>query len=115
MTDAEILLWSRIRKHQLADFPFCRQKIIGNYIVDFYCPRAKLVVEIDGGQHYSEEIQKKDRTRDEFMVRNGLRVLRFTDIDVLTNIEGVLENMLQYLGLNDDKTPFSPPFQRGRS
>jgi very-short-patch-repair endonuclease len=114
MTDAEILLWSRIRKHQLSGYPFCRQKIIGGYIVDFYCPRAKLIVEIDGSQHYSEGAHKKDQIRDEYMVKNGLHVLRFTDTDVLTNIDGVLENLFQYLGLNDDKTPFSPPLQRGR-
>lgn len=122
MTNAEILLWSRIRKHQLEGLPFCRQKIIGEYIVDFYCPRAKLVVEVDGGQHFSEEVNKRDQIRDEYMAKNGLTVLRFTDTDVLTNIEGVLENMLQYIGLNNDKSPFGPSninhgtgsLQRGR-
>jgi len=115
MTNAEILLWSRVRKHQLAGFPFCRQKIIGCYIVDFYCPRAKLVVEVDGGQHYFVENAEKDRIRDKYMNRQGLRVIRFTDTDVLTNIEGVLEVILKYLGTSrDDKTPFSPPFKSGR-
>jgi very-short-patch-repair endonuclease len=55
MTDAERNIWSRIRNGQLQDKQLYRQKIIGNYIVDFYCPKAKLVIEIDGGQHYSEE------------------------------------------------------------
>ncbi len=123
MTDAEILLWARVRKHQIAGFPFCRQKIIGRYIVDFYCPRAKLVIEVDGGQHYSDDYEEKDRIRDNYMAGQGLCVLRFTDTDVLTNIEGVLESILQHMGLIDDKTPFSPLFdklragslQRGRS
>ena len=52
MTDAEKLLWSRIRRRQLSGYQFYRQRIIGSYIVDFYCPTARLVIEIDGGQHY---------------------------------------------------------------
>ena len=55
MTDAEMLLWSRIRGKQLKGFQFYRQKIIGKYIADFYCPKASLVIEIDGGQHYDIE------------------------------------------------------------
>lgn len=55
MTDAERLLWSRIRRNQLKGFQFYRQKITGNYIVDFYCPELKLVIEVDGGQHYIAE------------------------------------------------------------
>jgi very-short-patch-repair endonuclease len=114
MTDAEISFWSRVRKHQLSGFSFCRQEIIGGYIVDFYCPRAKLVIEIDGSQHYSDEIKEKDRIRDEYMTGQGLCVLRVNDTNVLTNIEGVLESILLNLGLLDDKTPFNPPLQRGR-
>ncbi len=55
MTDAERLLWSRIRRKQLKDCQFYRQKVVGNYIVDFYCPKSNLVIELDGGQHYSDE------------------------------------------------------------
>ena len=54
MTEAEKLLWSKVRLKQLKDCQFYRQKTIGNYIVDFYCPKARLVVEIDGGQHYTQ-------------------------------------------------------------
>ncbi len=55
MTDAEKLVWSKIRGRQLKGLQFYWQKIIGNYIADFYCPKARLVIEIDGGQHYSAE------------------------------------------------------------
>jgi len=55
MTDAERLLWSKIRRKQLKGLQFYRQKIIGNYIADFYCPELKLVIEVDSGQHYSAE------------------------------------------------------------
>lgn len=83
MTDAEQLIWSKIRKKQICDVQFYRQKNIGNYIVDFYCPKGKLVIEIDGGQHYENEGIKKDQTRDDFFRSLNLTVLRFSDTDVL--------------------------------
>jgi very-short-patch-repair endonuclease len=91
MTDAERLLWSKLRMKQLNGLMFSRQKPIGGYIVDFYCHRAKLVVEVDGGQHFSNVSREYDRIRDEFLKNTGLKVLRFTNNDVINNIEGVLE------------------------
>ncbi len=91
MTDAENLLWSKLRRKQLKGHPFYRQKIIGKYIVDFYCPKANLVVELDGGQHYSEIGQVRDRVRDDVLEEMGLKVLRFSDRDVFENIGGVTE------------------------
>ena len=64
MTEAEKVLWYKIRKKQLLNFRFYRQKIIGNYIVDFYCPKGKLVIEVDGGQHYYGKIKEKDIERE---------------------------------------------------
>jgi very-short-patch-repair endonuclease len=93
MTDAERRLWIRIRGKQLRDLQFYRQKVIGAYIVDFYCPKAKLVIELDGGQHYTEEGKEKDRTRDDYLAGAGLQVLRFSDREVLTQTEGVLEKI----------------------
>ncbi len=91
MTDAEKLLWSRIRRKQLKNCQFYRQKVIGNYIVDFCCPKSNLVIELDGGQHYSDEGMKKDKTRDDYMNKLGLKVLRFSDRDVFKNLQVVLE------------------------
>ena len=93
MTDAEKLLWSKIRGKQLKGVQFYRQKIIGNYVADFYCPKTRLVIEIDGGQHYSAEGKEKDRLRDEHMARAGITVLRFQDREVLENLESVLEKL----------------------
>lgn len=93
MTEAEKLLWSRIRKKQLKNYQFYRQKIIGNYIVDFYCPKSNLIIELDGGQHYSDEGMKKDKSRDDYMKNLGLRVLRFSDKDVFENLNGILEKI----------------------
>ena len=97
MTDAERLLWSKIRNRQLKGYRFYRQKIVGNYIVDFYCPKALLIIEVDGSQHYSSEGMRKDKIRDDYMNSLGLRVLRFSDRDVFTNIEGVMGEILKYL------------------
>jgi len=91
MTDAERLLWSKIRRKQLKGLQFYRQKIIGNYIADFYCPKLKLVIEVDGGRHYNDEGKENDLMRDAYMSGAGITVTRFSDRDVLKNIEGVLE------------------------
>lgn len=93
MTDAERLVWSRIRGKQLKGLQVYRQRIVGYYIVDFYCPKARLVIEIDGGGHYKPEGVKKDEVRDALLRSNGLSVLRFSDVDVLLNIEAVIEKI----------------------
>ncbi len=93
MTDAERHLWAKIRMKQLKGYQFYRQKPIGDYIVDFFCPRAKLVIEVDGSQHFSDEMTEYDRIRNEYLSSLGLRVLRFTNIDVLTHIKSIVENM----------------------
>ncbi len=93
MTNAEILLWSKIKSKQLKDYQFYRQKIIGDFIVDFYCPKAKLIIELDGGQHYSIEGKQKDLQRDTCLTSLGLKVLRFSDNEVISNLEGVLERI----------------------
>ena len=93
MTDAERLLWSKIRGKQLKGFQVYRQKPIGRFVVDFYCPKAKLIIELDGGQHYSEAVQAKDESRDRYMVGGGLKVLRFSDKEVFENLRGVFEEI----------------------
>jgi very-short-patch-repair endonuclease len=91
MTDAEKLLWSKLRMKQLKGLMFSRQKPLGEYIADFYCHQAKLGIEVDGGQHFSDDSTEYDKIRDEFIVSMGLTVLRFTNTDVLKNIDGVIE------------------------
>ncbi len=90
MTDAEIALWAKVRRRQLHGLQFHRQKPIGNYIVDFYCPAAKLVIEIDGGQHYRPEGELSDANRDAYLESLGLFVLRFSNLEVLHNMDGVM-------------------------
>ena len=95
MTDAERKLWSKIRLKQLNGYQFYRQMIIGNYIVDFCSPALKLVIEVDGSQHYSRDTASIDKTRDKYLKDCGFKILRFNDYEVLTNINGVVENILE--------------------
>ncbi len=91
-TDAEIRLWSRLRRKQLEGFRFRRQQPIGKYVVDFFCPDAKLIVEVDGGQHADES-----RARTNWLEARGYRIIRFWNNDVLANTDGVLQEILTVL------------------
>lgn len=93
MTDAEQLLWQRIRRKQILELQFYRQKPILNFIVDFYCPAANLVIECDGGQHYTETGLEADKNRDHALSELGLITLRFTNHQILTEIDAVVEQV----------------------
>jgi very-short-patch-repair endonuclease len=97
MTEAEVFLWLHLRKKQVNGLQWYRQKVIGDYIVDFYCPVKKIVIEVDGSQHYSEEMLEADKKRDDYLNVKGIKVLRFNNYDVLTNIEGVYSKLSEYL------------------
>jgi len=90
---------------------FRRQTPIGPYIVDFVCHAANLVIEIDGGQHFESEHERRDAQRDAFLASKGFRVLRFNNHDVMTNREGVLETIAAAVA----RAPsLSLPRKRGR-
>ena len=90
-TDAERILWSELRDHRLNGAGFRRQVPIGNYVADFVCHAAGLVIELDGGQHFSNEVEKSDASRTVAIEAKGFRVLRFSNHDVIANRVGVLE------------------------
>jgi very-short-patch-repair endonuclease len=92
-TDAERIIWNELRAHRLRSAGFRRQKPIGPYVADFVCQAAKLIVELDGGQHFETEQQKRDARRDAFLAGKGYRVLRFNNYDVMTNRAGILETI----------------------
>ncbi len=96
-TEAERKLWQRINRDQLLGFRFNRQKPLLSYIVDFYCLKAKLVIELDGSQHYEPDYQEKDRLRDAELNSLGFTVMRFDNHSVMTNIDSVVEAIYQYL------------------
>jgi len=86
-TLSEVLLWNEIKAKKLG-YQFLRQKPIGNYIVDFYCPKLKLIIEIDGSSHNSK--QEYDNFRDEYFNEAQLRLIRFLDNDVKNNLDNVI-------------------------
>lgn len=92
-TDTENKLWQRINRDQLLDFRFNRQKPLLNYIVDFYCAKAKLIIELDGSQHYEPEYQEKDALRDAELASLGFTVMRFSNDEVMFEIESVVEQI----------------------
>jgi very-short-patch-repair endonuclease len=94
MTDAERQLWTGLKQGSPEGVRFRRQVPIGRYIVDFACLSARLVVEVDGGQHYSDAGLARDAVRDAWLKTEGFQILRVTNRDVLTNLEGVVVAIL---------------------
>ena len=95
MTRAETLLWRHLKAHRLAHLRFRRQMPTGNYIADCVAHSCKLVIEIDGESHDFEERIRRDEVRDQWFASRGYRVLRFTNDDVMRNLEGVALAILQ--------------------
>lgn len=89
-TEAEKLLWNKLRGRQIRGLKFFRQFSVGPYILDFFCPQIKLAVELDGGQHAEEENKEYDAIRTDYLKGIGIEVLRFWNNEVMKNIEGVL-------------------------
>ncbi|TAN72272.1 MAG: DUF559 domain-containing protein [Gallionella sp.] len=100
MTDAERLLWYHLRAHRLSGMKFKRQQPLGDYIVDFVCFGARLVIEVDGGQHLDN---MQDQRRDTWLRSQGFEVLRFWNNEVLEQTDAVLERVLQFF------SPSPPP------
>ena len=107
-TEAERKLWSQLRHKQFGGFRFRRQQPIGPYVADIYCAAAKLIVELDGGQHGNDDHAIRDEARTQWLSSRGCRVLRFWNDDVLKNLYGVLEGI--EIVLRD--TPHPPAFAR---
>ena len=95
MTKEERHLWYDFLKQ--LPITINRQKVIGSYIVDFYCSKAKLVIELDGSQHYEESHIIKDKQRDEYLIQLGLKVLRYSNLDINRNFSGVCTDILKHL------------------
>ena len=105
-TETEILLWERVRKKQVLGVRFRRQFSIGHYIVDFYSPKIKLAIEIDGKSHDRESKREYDSTREEEIKRLGINMLRFRNHEVLEDMDGVvrkIETVIKRLTLSKDE------------
>jgi very-short-patch-repair endonuclease len=96
-TQAESKLWHHLRNRQLNNFKFTRQEPIGPYIADFACRAKKLIIEIDGATHETPEELAHDAARTEFLVREGYRVIRFSNEDIFGDLSPVLEAIVRNL------------------
>jgi very-short-patch-repair endonuclease len=95
MTRAETLLWRYLKANRMDGVGIRRQTPIGNFIADFVCFSSKIIIEVDGESHDFEERQKADQRRDAFFAAEGFQVLRFTNEQVMTSLEGVVEVIRQ--------------------
>lgn len=102
MTSAEGVVWSRIRNHRI-DYKFRRQFSIGTYVADFYCSELKLVVEIDGGQHFENEAIEYDNARTKYFNDLGMTVVRYTNADVKRNPVSVMDDLMRHCEVLKEK------------
>lgn len=93
MTEAEQKLWLRLRQKQILGLQFYRQKPILNFIVDFYCPAANLIIECDGSQHLNEKGLQYDLVRDQALTQLNLTVLRFNNLQILHELDAVIQTI----------------------
>ncbi len=107
-TPAEEILWALVRGRQLLGLKFRRQQQIGPFIADFYCHQARLVIELDGGIHTEPEQADRDQNREVYIRENRLRVLRFTNQQVIEDPESVLRGIARATGCWDDSVSPSP-------
>jgi very-short-patch-repair endonuclease len=96
-TDAEAFLWYRLRDRRFEGFKFRRQHPVGPYILDFFCARRRLAIELDGGQHYEPAAQAYDERRTAFLEHQGISVLRFTNEQLFLETQAVLEVIAEAL------------------
>jgi very-short-patch-repair endonuclease len=120
MTESERVLWSRLRGKQLFGVQFYRQRPVGKYIVDFFAPKARLIIEVDGSQHMETEHAEQDDRRDRYLASLGLRVLRFNSREVLKETDEVMRAIYREIPLDpplgkgeDRKNPPQSPFEKG--
>jgi very-short-patch-repair endonuclease len=107
-TESEKLLWEKISGNQLSGFRFKRQHPIGYYIVDFYCHKARLVIELDGDYHNLEDQRIYDILRTEELMDFGLTVLRFSNDEVKNRIENVIKSINDHLKMPPLRSPLTP-------
>jgi very-short-patch-repair endonuclease len=107
-TNAERKLWLLLRNRQLAKVKFRRQFPVDRYILDFYSPEYQLGIEADGGQHYSDKGKVKDELRTGKLAKHGIQILRFSDLDILNNIEGVYAVILKTIEEKKEENTPSP-------
>ena len=96
-TLSEVLFWKEVRSKNLLGYQFLRQKPIGNFIVDFYCPKLKLAIEIDGDSHDNYKASQKDKMKENYLLKLGINLIRYDDHDIKSNIQGTIDHLIDWI------------------
>ena len=112
-TNSEIRLWNELKGRKVNGYKFVRQKPIGNYIVDFFCNKLKLVIELDGYSHQFEDVVEKDLRKTDYLESLGIRVIRFDDEEVMNDIDNVLLVLEGVVNEIEEKYNEFPPKKEG--
>ncbi|MBS9463839.1 endonuclease domain-containing protein [Flagellimonas sp. HMM57] len=107
-TKAEIFLWQKLKRNQMYGYDFHRQKPIDQYIVDFFCNKLRLAIELDGYSHQITEVWEKDVKKTKCLNELGINILRFSDYQVMNEMENVLRAIEDYIVTFEEKG-FTPP------
>ncbi len=99
MTKYERKLWYDFLRH--LPVTVNRQKVIGNYIVDFYCASAKVAIELDGSQHYKPDVMEDDEKRTQFLQGLGIKVIRYSNYELSRNFDGICQDILNHFGIRE--------------
>ncbi|MCX6141778.1 MAG: endonuclease domain-containing protein [Ignavibacteriales bacterium] len=122
MTKAEVVLWSKLKNRQLLGERFLRQYGVDQYVLDFYCPRLRIAIEVDGDSHFAIGAREYDEQREQHIGTYGIHFLRFTNVDIYNNLDGVLLSILQLVEEQEKhlpnlglliRTPLDPTFVEG--
>jgi very-short-patch-repair endonuclease len=105
MTDAETKLWQKLRRNGIDGFTFRRQHPLGASTLDFYCPSLRLAIEIDGGQHATASVRRRDANRERWLEERGILTLRFWNNDVLADLDGVSSAISEAIAQRRGQTP----------
>ena len=96
-TEAEKTLWQQLKNRKLNGIKFYRQYSAGPYILDLYCPKLRLAIELDGGQHADDDAKDYDEHRSKYLLTYGIKVIRFWNNDIMNNLEGVLSRIMEQI------------------
>ena len=108
---SEIILWNELQGKRICGLKFRRQYGVGPFVVDFYCPKLKLAIEIDGASHFEEGAEEYDKNRQQFIERFNIKFLRFADNDVYENLEGVVTAIIYETNKMRKIRSFSPSYK----
>ena len=96
------MLWSKLKGKQIAGYKVRRQYGVGDYIVDFYCPKLKLAIEVDGESHYTTEGKEHDKKRDAFIRDQGIEIIRIPTSEIYDNLDGVVQHLANIFNKRED-------------